>query len=398
LNRLAAIRLVMARELMEQLKSRAFQISTAIFVIAVLAGMIIPTLIGDDVEEVPVAVTGRDTTAIMLQLVALGTTEEISLGTQFFSSDIRFVPEAFDDRDSAVEAVLAGDVDLAVVDAAEIVSQSPSGTSGNLLTQVLYSYEVSKRFEEFGVNALQLQQLSDIEPAQFTVLNEEADEQNAILSYISTMLLYITILTYGLSVAMSVVNEKSSRVVEIVLSAIRPVDLLAGKVMGIGLTGLLQVASVIGVALITNIFTDNLPLPETGGIVPVLTVAVWFLLGYMFYASVYAVIGSSISKVEDLQGVAFPVMIPILIGFFISISALDGAETLALKIASFIPFTAPMTMPPRMLLGFAEPWEVLVSLVLQVIGVWLVLKVAARAFGGGLLKDRVRLREIFQTS
>lgn len=397
MNRVAAVRLVLVRELREQLRSRAFQISTAVFVLGVLAGMIIPAVLGEQTETVPVAVTGAGSTEIMLQLAA-ASTEEVAIGSQLLRSDVEFAPVAVADRAAAVAAVSAGEAQLAIVDGEEIISESQPGSTGDMVTQILYGYEVGKRFTDAGISPFELQLIAAVEPPRVTVLNEEAGEANAILSYISTMLLYVAILTYGLSVAMSVVNEKSSRVVEIVLSTIRPVDLLTGKVLGIGLTGLIQIGAIIVVALVANIFTNNLPLPETGGLAPVLTVTVWFLLGYVFYASVYAVIGSSISKVEDLQGVAFPVMIPILVGFFISFTALEGSETLALRIASFIPFTAPITMPPRMLLGFAANWEVALSLALQLIGVWLVLRLAARVFGGGLLKDRVRLREMFTVS
>ncbi|NND13853.1 MAG: ABC transporter permease [Acidimicrobiia bacterium] len=398
MNRRAAIRLVMARELTEQLKSKAFQISTAVFVIGILAAMVIPTIVDDSVDRVPVAVTGSGSAEIMLQLSALGSEDEVALGIPVPGSGIRFEPREVSTRTAAVEAVESGAARLAIVDGREIISMSQPGATGDLVEQLLYSYEVSDRFTRSGISSIELLAITTVEPPTITILNDDADESNAVLSYVSSTLLYITIITYGLSVAMSVVNEKSSRVVEIVLSTIRSVDLLAGKVLGVGATGLIQVLAIIGVALVTNVFTENLPIPDTGGVLPLLTVAMWFLLGYTFYAAVYAVIGSTISKIEDLQGVAFPAMVPILIGFFISFSALEGKETLAMEIASFIPFTAPLTMPPRMLLGFAAPWEVLVSVALQVIGIWVVLRFAAKAFSGGLLADRIRLREVFKTS
>lgn len=398
MNRPAAIRLVMARELTEQLKSKAFQISTSVFVIGILAAMVIPTIVDDGVDRVPVAVTGSGSADIMLQLAARGGGDEAPLGIPLPGSDTEFEPQAVTTRDAAIEAVESGAVQLAIVDGVEIISLSQPGVTGDLVEQLLYSHEVANRFNRSGISPIELLAITTVEPPTLTILNDDADESNAVLSYVSSTLLYITIITYGLSVAMSVVNEKSSRVVEIVLSTIRSVDLLAGKVLGVGATGLIQVLVIIGVALVTNIFTENLPIPDTGGALPLLTVAGWFLLGYTFYAAVYAVIGSTISKIEDLQGVAFPAMVPILIGFFISFSALEGKETLAMKIASFIPFTAPLTMPPRMLLGFAAPWEVLVSVSLQVIGIWVVLRFAAKAFSGGLLADRIRLREVFKTS
>ncbi|MBT8249673.1 MAG: ABC transporter permease [Acidimicrobiia bacterium] len=388
----------MARELTEQLKSKAFQISTAVFVIGILAAMVIPTIVDDSVDRVPVAVTGSGSAEIMLQLSALGSEDEVALGIPVPGSGIRFEPREVSTRTAAVEAVESGAVRLAIVDGREIISMSQPGATGDLVEQLLYSYEVADRFTRSGISSIELLAITTVEPPTITILNDDADESNAVLSYVSSTLLYITIITYGLSVAMSVVNEKSSRVVEIVLSTIRSVDLLAGKVLGVGATGLIQVLAIIGVALVTIVFTENLPIPDTGGVLPLLTVAMWFLLGYTFYAAVYAVIGSTISKIEDLQGVAFPAMVPILIGFFISFSALEGEETLAMEIASFIPFTAPLTMPPRMLLGFAAPWEVLVSVALQVIGIWVVLRFAAKAFSGGLLADRIRLREVFKTS
>ncbi|MBT8199024.1 MAG: hypothetical protein KJO36_00775, partial [Acidimicrobiia bacterium] len=155
MNRRAAIRLVMARELTEQLKSKAFQISTAVFVIGILAAMVIPTIVDDSVDRVPVAVTGSGSAEIMLQLSALGSEDEVALGIPVPGSGIRFEPREVSTRTAAVEAVESGAARLAIVDGREIISMSQPGATGDLVEQLLYSYEVSDRFTRSGISSIE---------------------------------------------------------------------------------------------------------------------------------------------------------------------------------------------------------------------------------------------------
>ena len=147
-------------------------------------------------------------------------------------------------------------------------------------------------------------------------------EENAGIAFIAVLLAYGQLFGYGVWVATGVIEEKASRVVEILLSAIRPRQLLAGKIAGIGLLGIVQLAFIAAFAIGLSVVTGALAIPATAiGIA--LVVLVWFVMGFAFYAGLFAVSGSLVSRMEELQNAMVPINLIIFISFFISIGALE---------------------------------------------------------------------------
>jgi ABC-2 type transport system permease protein len=196
-------------------------------------------------------------------------------------------------------------------------------------------------------------------------------------------------------VAQGVVEEKSSRVVEILLSTVRPWHLLLGKVIGLGVVGLVQlgILAVVGLAVATGT-----------GVLSVSGVAagaaawgiVWYLLGFLLYAMIYGAAGSLVSRQEDTQTVVGPVNIALIIGFIVGINLLtqspDGTAT---RVVSLIPLLSPVLMPARISTGAAAPWEIVTSLALTIASIALVTWLGARIYQNGVLRvgSRVKLAD-----
>ena len=189
-----------------------------------------------------------------------------------------------------------------------------------------------------------------------------ADDDAAVA--LMTVVLLAAIVIYGNLVLTGVVEEKSSRVVEVLLARVPAKALLGGKVVGIGLLGLGQLAVTAAVALVALMVVDSVDLPAvTGGVLA--WVLVWFVLGYALYATLYGALGSLASRTEDAQAVAGPVGYVLIGGYWASFAALsfdpDGPWA---RILSLFPPTAPLAMPGRIALGAARWWESPVAVIL----------------------------------
>jgi len=209
-----------------------------------------------------------------------------------------------------------------------------------------------------------------------------------------TLLLYGQLLTYGFWVAIGVVEEKSSRVVEILLSAIRPRQLLAGKVLGIGLLGAAQLLLVVVAGVALALLAGSLDVK--GDILgTVAVIMLFFPLGFALYACLFASAGALVSRQEDLQSTTTPLTILIVGSYIVSFTALqDPGGTLA-KVASLVPVSSPLVMPPRLALGQASAVEVLAAVAILLLTIAAVIGFAARVYERAVMRTGkpVRLRE-----
>jgi ABC-2 type transport system permease protein len=263
-----------------------------------------------------------------------------------------------------------------------------------------------------GARAQQTLQAAGVEPPEIQAalappplpvrslepVDEDAQSKRTIAT-VSVFLLYGQLIGYCYTVSMGVVEEKSTRVVEVLLAAVRPVQLLAGKIIGIGLVGLIQLAiiGVVGLAAATASGAITLP-PDSAGTIG--SVLLWFLLGYAFYSSMFAVAGAIVSRQEELQNTAAPLNLLMIASFFVAFSSSVGGgpdSTLA-KVSSFLPPVAPLVMPVRIAGGDAALWEIALSLVIMLVSTVAVVLLASRLYEGAILRTgaRVKLRDAWR--
>jgi len=218
-----------------------------------------------------------------------------------------------------------------------------------------------------------------------------------IVGIVFVVLSFLTLVFYGLWVASGVVAEKSSRVMELLISAASVQQLVVGKILGIGLAGLTQVSLVLLPAIATMLASgrigDALLGPDSGtgatlsALSPGLLAAflVYFVLGFALYAALYAAAGSLLSREEDLQTVALPLSIPAVAGYFPAVLALSGSTSGLIRFASYVPLWSPFVMMSRLAVGRVEPWELVVSIGLLVLTVPLVTLAAIRVYRAGVV-------------
>jgi ABC-2 type transport system permease protein len=197
-----------------------------------------------------------------------------------------------------------------------------------------------------------------------------------------------------------VVEEKQSRVMEVVLSTVLPRDLLMGKVLGIGILGLVQLAVFVVAGLLAASFTQDFELPTTtpGA---ALQLVLWFVLGYTLYSTALGVLGALASRMEEASNASTPVTMIAMVSYFVAIFAvLNDPRGIVAVVASFIPVSAPMVVPMRAALGAISPLEVGLAVVVTVAAIYALFVVGGRVYSGAALQTagRMRLRDAWRSA
>lgn len=199
---------------------------------------------------------------------------------------------------------------------------------------------------------------------------------------------------------LSVVEEKSTRVIEVLLSHIRPRTLLAGKLLGLGVLALVQLGLIIVGVVASLLATNTVDVPRSiWQFVPILLVSV--VGGLAIYTTLFALLGSLISRQEDASQVMLPVFVPLMAGYLVGQSAIWGdADSALTRAFTWLPLTAPMLLPVRVARQAISPVEVAASLALLALGVWLLVRLAGRVYEFTLLRtgSRVGWRELIRLS
>ncbi len=385
---LSIIRLVAWRDFRERARSKAFIISTGFTLVLVVAVAIIPMFFTDD--EPPVYQIG-----VLEPAPGLQDQLDVALADQA-TAELQSYATQLDG-----EAALRDDTIAALVTPDEIVlGPSADARLRTVLPLTLGSMDLLERARAEGLTDTQVAEI--LAAAQFPTRDlepeDESETENRLFAFVGTVLLFISLITYGQWITIGVIEEKSSRVVEVVLGTVRPRHLLAGKMLGIGSLGLIQL-TLIGLAgLAALAATGDVAVPAAAGMT-VVSVVLWFVLGFGFYSAAFAAAGSLVSRQEDAQNVVFPISMLLIVAYFIATTGLAG-DNPALRIASLVPPTAPTTMPLRMVAGDAAVWEIALSVTLMVTATWLLVRGAARVYAGGLLRNgrRVRVREALRTA
>jgi len=356
----------------------------------VVALILVPEMYGGGAEpERTVGVVGEASP----QLPTLLRTAGDQLGLSVTSRE-------FADETAGRAALRSGDVSVLLVDLRELVWQVETDDQLEaVVTSAVQVLEQQHAIGELGLTPEQAERLLEPPDLASTSLEPATKERSArvALAEVGMVLLFMAIVFYGGFVLSGVVEEKSSRVVEVLLSRLRPSELLAGKVLGIGMVGLAQFAVVAGSALIALRLSGNTIAPETTPST-IVWVLFWFVLGYAFYSVLYAAAGSLVSRQEEAQSIQFPITGILLVGYFFAFTAAESPDSLAAVVGSLFPPTAPMVMTVRIANGGVPWWQIALSVALMVVSVYGLLQLAGRIYAGAVLRigGRVRLKEAWR--
>ncbi|MCT2172657.1 MULTISPECIES: ABC transporter permease [Kocuria] len=343
----SAVGTVAAREMGVKATSKPFIITTLILLAAALAATLLVPRLGDLFAGDATSVAVVDQTAPSVQ----------ALGEDY-------APQTVASADAAREAVLSGAADAAVVPD----PGSPAGVSVLAMTDAP-SGLVQALSTSPGVELL--------DPAA----------PNPALRYLMAfgfgLVFFMAAVTFGQQIAVSVIEEKQSRVVEILLAAVPARAMMAGKVLGNAAMAILQVALLAGALLLGMQINGNV-LPLDGMGVPILWFVMLFSIGFVMIAALYAAAASMVSRQEDIGSTSMPVMMLIMLPYFGVIFFNDNPE--ALRIMSWIPFSAPVAVPLRIFLDQGEWWEHIGSLVLLIVTTALAIWLAAVIYERSILR------------
>ena len=393
MSRYRQVILLARREFIQRAKSRAFLVTMAIIVVVVvLAGPII-LLLQDEEKPIDIGLVGSEPTGL-----------ESGLDEQATAFDVEVTITRFRTVVEAEEALNDESIDVVLVDASEVVwHKDESLRTATIVTGAVAAAEQRVVMEELGLTDEEMIRL--VAPTQLTqrtlVAPDPEKEPRRIAAFIGMFILYMSILVFGQLVAVGTVEEKQNRVVEVVLSRVKPAQVLVGKVLGIGALGLAQllvlaatVAVVVSIIEISGVSLPSLGAEIIGGVI------FWFLLGYTLYAFIYATLGATVSRQEDLGSVVILPSFLVLPGFFIAVRAIENPDLLVVRLASFFPPCAPMVMPVRSAVGNAPFWEVALSVVLVLAAIYLLVRIGARVYTGALLRTggKVKLREAWKAT
>lgn len=383
--------LVAKREMRERARSRGFRISSALMLLLAVVMVVLPGLL-DTSDTKSVGIVGSTPQVIEQTLSSSGDSGGTSVQLHRFAS-----------LASGEEALRDEKIDVLVVEARRLEWRGRADAELQaVVTGAIQVGTVRARAAAAGVDPDTVAQLLSPVPVESVEIGaapgRSRDDDAA--ATLMTGALLAAIVIYGNLVLTGVVEEKSSRVVEVLLARLPAKALLVGKVVGIGLLGFGQLAVTAVAALVASMTMNSVDLPAvTGGVLA--WVLVWFVLGYALYAMVYGALGSLASRTEDAQAVAGPVGYVLVAGYWASFIAIgadpDGPWARGL---SLFPATAPLAMPGRIALGAVAWWESPLAVLLTLVAMAGLISFAGRVYQNAVLRTGavVRLRDAWHST
>lgn len=393
--------LVARRDFLQRARSRAFLATMAVIIgLILIGGPLLSNLVeSENTREVGLVGDLSPDTAAVLE--ASGQTVDLEVTTT-----------SFDSLDTAEAALADGDVNaLLTTDAADssqssavsiVWNSEPDPQLDAALQFAVGAVEQQAQAQSLGLSTEQSQRLLSPAPATTRSLEPPPvdDEVGQGVAFAAMLLLYLSVVLFGQFVMVGVMEEKANRVVEVLLSRVRAYQLLAGKVLGIGALAVVQI-----VVLAASLYfvADRFLLEGGAGaagiglglIVPLIG---WFLLGFVFFAVLYAALGATVTRQEDAQGVALLPVAVILLAYFVGIFATGEPESTVVRLASLIPPFSPFVMPIRSAAADVPAWEVGVAAVLLLVATYGMIRLAGRIYTGAILSvgQKVSLRQAWR--
>ncbi|WP_199431307.1 ABC transporter permease [Qaidamihabitans albus] len=380
-----AVRLVAQRELNTRLRTRGFLIGTAVILVVMVGYLLLQASLISNADRTTVGLTGQ----------AAAVAEPVRENAKQLGVDVEVVRVG--DQQDGRSQVESGDLDVLVSGNAAnlraLVKSDLDQQVHALLNEISRQEVLNAKLVEVGADPAEV--MGEVAAAQVQVNSlEPADPeegQRVVIAMVMMFLLYMSIATYGSLVAQGIVEEKASRVVEILLSTVRPWHLLLGKVIGLGLVGLTQLfvlgaaglamASATGVLTVSGVATKTL-----------LWGLLWYLLGFFLYATVFAGAGSLVSRQEDMQTVLAPITIVLIVGFVTGIAVLQMPDSTTTTVLSLLPPLSPILMPSRIATGAAGLPEIAAALVLTLATIAALTWLGGRVYHTAVLRTGTRIR------
>ncbi len=357
--------LIARRELRARLFSRAFLIGLAVIVVLISAVSLLGALVDDSDEPIRIGLVGDQPSGAVENLLALAAAVETEIELSAPGS-----------RAEAEEQVDRGELDAAVVDGSALLMVRTSNRIVALVGPAWQQAGLVGGMADAGLDGPQIDDaLAGAAPIEVVELEPDPEsEAREAVAFASVILMFVAIQVAGSYIMLGVFEEKSTKVVELVLASVPARYLLAGKILGIAVIGLIQVVVLAVTAVVASAVVGSSALPALSPSL-LATSLVWFLLGYLLYGAVFAAGASLAPRQEDAQSTLAPISMILLISYIAVLGTSGNPDGWPARVVSWIPFTAPFAMPGRIAAEAAPWWEIagsLMSTALAVVGVLLV--------------------------
>ena len=396
----------------DMLKKKTFIISNLVIFLIIIVGFNVPNILNmfneDESSENGSALLSKTLVVDEENIFegSLETLNTMNLGTEFEITNEEI------SIDEVKNKIVNGDVDDAIIinesdnkvnveyivkNMAMMNNEVPEKVT-NMLTSAYTNLQISKL-------GLTQEQLASLTP-NFTFELQQAEEQevkgNILVIMLLSLVLFYAIYFCAYQVSNSITTEKTSKIMETLVTSTSPRTIVLGKTIGIGVVGLLQVIAIVAVALICayaclpeGMLSSALDLSQITPTLGILTV-VYFILGYATYALLYALTGSTVSKPEDVQSANGPVAIISIIGFYLAYFTMMNPTSDLNVFASIFPFSAPFCMPFRVMMGIATPGQIAISIIVLLLTIVIVASVSIKIYSNAILNygSRVSLKDM----
>lgn len=403
--------------LKENIKKKSFIISTIIMLVIIIAVMLVPAIVtkvqsSDNGDE---SSRNSDEKSIVYLIDKSGYFDNSLQEIQKQIPDYQIKLEAeknlehlkSDIKETGKNFLLVANLKEAVPNFEFYTKQYGDGPSTATMSKVFKDIFTSSILKQANVSEdIISKTLSDIE------INQNELGKNKWGGYFASIfiviILFFAIYFYGYGVSMSVASEKTSRVMELLVTSVKPSRIIIGKTAGMGVLGLIQLAIIIFVGAVTyklafpTDFTMGGMNFELSSFTPfsIIMIIVYFILGYSLYALMYAVVGATVSKAEDVNSAMMPMSFVSIIAFYFSYGTFMIPESTAARVASLVPLTSPFSIPSRLISTDVPPWEIAASLAILIATIVFVGMISIRLYSFAVLHygDRLKLRTLFKIS
>ncbi|MEO7751799.1 MAG: ABC transporter permease [Terracoccus sp.] len=372
--------LVASREIVVRLTNKTFLVSTLVTLLFIAGYAAFAVVQSQSTTTHTVAVTGPDATAIVT-----------STGETMHAADdtVTVVADAVGGEPAARAALASGDADawLHEVGSGWVLTaeKAPDTALAAAVTEAVRTRALTTNAEAAGTTIAALEQGSGLTTSQLQPAGQDTTFVK-VVTFAFALLFFLAAQMFGQQIAASVVEEKQSRLVEIIATAIPLRQLLAGKVLGNALIALAQVVLFAGMGLVALSFTDwSSLLPSVSA--AVLWFVVFFAVGFFALACLFAVAGALASRIEDLQSTTAPMTIALMLVYVLGFGLTGTAQV----VASYVPIASVVSMPGRVLAGEAAWWEPVVSLALMGVFAALTVRVGERIYRRSLMQTRGKI-------
>ncbi len=385
--------LVARREMAERSRAKSFWVASVILLVAVAAAVIIPALLSGHKSTARVGVVGAQAAAMNAVAVEAGHITG-TVVTVVRVPDVATAQAQL--RSGMLAAVLVGDTEVLVKQQPIGGSSTPGSSLAGVLSQIgglqrLYALLPPGSAAAITSHGIALPVRGLIPPPRGLA--------SRITGLGVAILIYVFLVTYGTRIAIGVGEEKASRVVEVLLATMRPVQLLAGKVFGVGVLALAQIAAMVVVFLgLGYAFGSVIVRGSQAGVI--WAGALWLVLGYAFYCTAFAAAGWLISRQADAYNATLPLQIPPLLAYLLSYTVLYASGVnWFYRVLAFLPPTAPVAMPVLVAVGAAPAWQIALSAVICVAGTVAMARLAGTIYERAILRTggRVRVRQVLRS-